>query len=123
MAYISRVLPMSVAYCFFDDEDDKLRTAASCLRSLLTQILIQYPKSYNHFLRVAEHGNVKKDTVWTYEMLWQVLSSMASDAKLSRRICLILDATPWAMHAFPQTGRVVPLGERADERTAGQASR
>ena len=90
-AYMSRMLPISVAYFFFDDKDERLRTAPAALKTLLIQILIRYPRSHKHFLKEKIYELNKKRTVWSDGMLWRVFERIAADESLGA-ICLILDA-------------------------------
>lgn len=90
-AYLSYFLPTSVAYFFFDDKDEKLRTVSSALKTLLYQVLIRYPKCHKHFLKEKEYQLKGHKTIWTDGMLWRVLERIVGDDGFGR-ICLIFDA-------------------------------
>jgi hypothetical protein len=81
----------SVAYFFFDDKDDRLKTLYPLLTNLLAQLLRQDPNALSNFSSEPEYAIKKENTVWTIEMLWRVFKRIINDEKL-RPLVVIIDA-------------------------------
>jgi hypothetical protein len=64
----------SVAYFFFDDKDDSLKTLYSLLTTVLAPLLRQDPNTLIHFSNEPIYNINKEKTVWTIEMLWRVVA-------------------------------------------------
>ena len=80
------------AYFFFDDKDDRIRTAQAALQNLLAQILKQDPSGvYEHFLEESEFAINGSSTAWSFGMLWRVLVRVINDETL-RPLTLVIDA-------------------------------
>jgi Cdc6-like AAA superfamily ATPase len=81
----------SVAYFFFDAEDDRLTTSCALLTSLLAQLLRQDPNTLVHFCNEAAYFIDKEKTVWTLDMLWRVFKRIVNDKTL-KPMFVIIDA-------------------------------
>ncbi|KAA8893974.1 ankyrin repeat-containing domain protein [Sphaerosporella brunnea] len=82
--------PVSVAYFFCDDKDERLRTAHAILVDLLDQLLEQLPRVVVHFSESAEL-KYREKTSWTYTALWRVFERVISDDRTGR-VYLLIDA-------------------------------
>jgi hypothetical protein len=81
----------SVAYFFFDDKDDRLKTSYPLLTNVLAQLLRQDPNALSNFSSEPEYAIKKENTVWTIEMLWRVFKRIINDQKL-KPMFVIIDA-------------------------------
>jgi nucleoside-triphosphatase THEP1 len=80
-----------VAYFFFDDKDERLRTSHALLSNLLAQLLTQDRSALVHF-KQEENYQLKLDkTEWNLRMLWRVFIRILKDDK-SKPLILIIDA-------------------------------
>ena len=123
-AFMSRILQSEtpVAYFFFDDKDENLRTISAALKILLTQILMVYPKSHTHFLEEKDYERNKEKTVWKDGMLWRVFRRIAADRSLGA-ICLILDAIGRFAISRTSLPKRDPLASTASESPCSLAQR
>jgi DNA replication protein DnaC len=62
----------SVAYFFFDDRDERLRTSHALLLNLLAQFLSQDPNAVVHFTEEHDYKINLEKTEWNLGMLWRV---------------------------------------------------
>jgi hypothetical protein len=81
----------SIAYFFFDDKDDRLKTSHVLVTNVLAQLLRQDQTAVSHFSNEPVYKIKKAETVWTIEMLWRVLKRIINDEKL-RPMFVIIDA-------------------------------
>jgi Cdc6-like AAA superfamily ATPase len=79
----------SVAYFFFDDKDDRLKSSYPLLTNILAQLLRQNPNALIHFFNEPVYNIDKEKTVWTVEMLWRVFRRIVNDEKLKPTIVII----------------------------------
>jgi nucleoside-triphosphatase THEP1 len=80
-----------VAYFFFDDKDERLRTSHALLSTLLAQLLTQNRSTLVHF-KQEEASQLELDkTEWNLGMLWRVFIRILKDDK-SKPLILIIDA-------------------------------
>jgi len=80
---------MQVAYFFFDDKEDKQKSAASCLSSLIHQMIVSAPVLIEHATRfyIAQ----KEQMAESVDTLWKIFATMASDPIVRGRY-VVLDA-------------------------------
>jgi hypothetical protein len=78
-----------VAYFFFDDKDDRLKTPYPLLTNVLAQLLRQDPNALSNFSSEPEYAIKKENTVWTIEMLWRVFKRTINDEKLKPLVVTI----------------------------------
>jgi hypothetical protein len=81
----------SVAYFFFDDKDDRLKTLDALLTNVLAQLLRQNPNAHIHFTKEPVYNTKKENTVWTTGMLLSVFSRIVNDKNLKPMV-LVIDA-------------------------------
>jgi Cdc6-like AAA superfamily ATPase len=72
----------SVAYFFYDDKDDRLKTPDALLTNILGQLLKQDPKAFIHFSNEPAYNSKRESTVWAFGMLWNVFSLTVKDENL-----------------------------------------
>jgi len=76
----------SVAYFFYDDKDERLRTESAVLLNLLAQLLKQDPGVLIHFSAESEYVVHKKRTSWNFGMLWRVFDRIVRDDNVERHV-------------------------------------
>jgi hypothetical protein len=81
----------SVAYFFFDDKDERLRTSHALLSNLLAQLLSQDPDTLIHFKEEQDYKLKLEKTEWNPGMLWRVFIRILKDDKI-KPVFLIIDA-------------------------------
>jgi hypothetical protein len=81
----------SVAYFFFDDQDESLRTSHALLSNLLAQLLSQDPNARVHFAEERDYKLELEKTEWNLGMLWRVFIRILKDDKINP-VFLIIDA-------------------------------
>jgi hypothetical protein len=81
----------SVAYFFFDNNDERLRTSHALLLNLLAQLLSQDPNALVHFTKEQDYKSNLEKTEWSLGMLWRVFIRILKDDKI-KPVFLIIDA-------------------------------
>jgi hypothetical protein len=81
----------SVAYFFFDDKDERLKTSHALLLNLLAQLLSQDPNALVHFTEEQDYKLNLEKTEWNPGMLWRVFIRIVKDDKI-KPVFLIIDA-------------------------------
>jgi hypothetical protein len=89
--YLSFNQECSVAYFFFDDKDDRLKSSYALLSNVLSHLLRQNPKALIHFSNEQVYKIKKVETEWTVEMRWRVFRRIVNDEKL-KPMFVIIDA-------------------------------
>jgi hypothetical protein len=80
-----------VAYFFFDDKDERLRTSHALLSNLLAQLLRQDPKALVHFRQEEDYKLNPEKTKWNSGMLWRVFIRILQNDMI-KPVFLIIDA-------------------------------
>jgi predicted ATPase len=80
-----------LAYFFFDDKDERLRTSHALLSNLLAQLLTQDRSILVHFKQEEAYQLKLHKTEWNLGMPWRVIIRILKDDK-SKRVILIIDA-------------------------------
>jgi hypothetical protein len=98
----------SVAYFFFDDKDERLRTSHALLLNLLAQLLTQDPNALVHFTEEQDYKLKLEKTEWNPGMLWRVFIRILKDDKI-RPIFLIIDALGMfgQLYYFPDKASII----------------
>jgi hypothetical protein len=77
-----------VAYFFFDDKDERLKTSHALLSNLLAKMLSQDPNALMHF-KQEEDFQLKLETMgWNPGMLWRVFIRILKDDKIKPLILI-----------------------------------
>jgi hypothetical protein len=80
-----------VAYFFFDDKDDRLRTSHALFLNLLAQLLSQDRNALTHFIQEEDYQKKLAKTEWNLGMLWRVFLGILKDDTI-KPVILIIDA-------------------------------
>jgi hypothetical protein len=98
----------SVAYFFFDDKDERLKTSHALLLNLLAQLLSQDPNALVHFKEEQDYKLKLEKTEWNPGMLWRVFIRILKDDKI-KPIFLIIDALGMfgQLYCFPDTASII----------------
>jgi hypothetical protein len=98
----------SVAYFFFDDTDERLRTSDALLLNLLAQLLSQDPNALVHFTEEQDYKLKRRKTEWNPGMLWRVFIRILKDDEI-KPIFLIIDALGMfgQLYYFPDKASII----------------
>ncbi|KAF8541731.1 hypothetical protein BDD12DRAFT_731449, partial [Trichophaea hybrida] len=80
---------LHVAYFFFDDKEDKQKTAVSCLSSLIHQLIFSAPQLIDHATKYFI--SQKEQMVESIDRLWKIFTAIVTDPVVRGRY-IILDA-------------------------------
>jgi hypothetical protein len=80
---------LQVAYFFFDDKEDKQKTAMSCLSSLIHQLIFSAPQLIDHATKFFI--SQKEQMVDSIDRLWKIFTAIVTDQVVRGRY-IILDA-------------------------------
>jgi hypothetical protein len=79
-------------YFFCDNKDDRRNTAVAVLRSLLYQLLCQYPEGIRHFREESEKlGTQLFESQNAQQSLWRILQSVLQEL-IGQTTWLVIDA-------------------------------